>query len=302
MSHDSKKPAYVSAPSHIPHTPLGEHGQAVVSANIEEVAKKFFLQARFLVAAAVLVLGIGGVGTYQYVQQSSRNKPVVTETQPSQNTAPTEKQEAKTAEEAQTEAAPAATSTPKTTTTPKKTTTTTTTTTPTATPAPAPAWSNTTNCLPQYPSTYQQTYKTMNNMGYLATNSYSNTTKMKAAIEFAGLTTQANAKYAVVLTPNDYSFDNKLTATQWAWMNASPANMKSVLGWHITTECITYDGVNPTKGKTGTMSVQTVNGTITYSAGGIGKFESANVAIWDWFTSNGSVTFMSDFVKKPSIP
>jgi cytoskeletal protein RodZ len=140
--------------------------------------------------------------------------------------------------------------------------------------------------------------------GYLGTNSYAETKKMLAAIEFAGLTSQVNGKQVVVLTPNDYVFENKLTSTQLAWMNQSAANMKSVIGWHIVTECITYAGLNPTKDKAAgaTITLKTLNGTITYTQTGYGKFENAEIAIWDFFTENGAVTFVTGFVKPPQVP
>ena len=127
---------------------------------------------------------------------------------------------------------------------------------------------------------------------------------MLAAIEFAGLKSQVDGKQVIVLTPNDYVFENKLTPSQLAWMNQSPANMKSVIGWHIITQCITYNGLNPTKDKASgtTISLTTLNGPITFTQTGYGKFENAEIAIWDFFTENGAVTFVTNFVKPPQVP
>lgn len=94
-----------------------------------------------------------------------------------------------------------------------------------------------------------------------------------------------------------------LTTSQQAWMNASPSNMASVLGWQVITSCITFDGVNPIKNMANgaTRTVNTLNGPITYTQinNGQGTFGSATVAMWDWFTSNGSVT-LAGFVNPPT--
>lgn len=37
------------------------------------------------------------------------------------------------------------------------------------------------------------------------------------------------------------------------------------------------------------------------AGGSMGKFENAPVYMWDWYTSNGAVTF-SDFVRPPVVP
>ncbi|HUP26558.1 MAG TPA: fasciclin domain-containing protein [Candidatus Limnocylindrales bacterium] len=170
--------------------------------------------------------------------------------------------------------------------------------------APTPKPVNTTNCLPDNPSPYATHYIGMTNSGYLQTNSYGETNKLYAALQFAGLLSAIDAKQVVVFAPNDYIFDNKLTATQLAWMNQSPENMRSVLGWQIVTSCITWDGVNPVKDKPlgQAVTLNTLNGPVTYIHGGPGKVENADIAIWDWFTSNGSVTFITDFIKPPQVP
>ncbi len=170
---------------------------------------------------------------------------------------------------------------------------------PTANPAP-----NTTNCLPQNPSPYATYYINMTNSQYLQTNSYVYTTKLYAALQFAGLINTINTRQYVVLAMDDSAWSS-FTPTQLNWMNASPANMRSVLGWQVITSCITWDGVNPVKDlSTGaTLSVNTLNGPVTFTSksGGIGTFGSGSVGIWDWFTSNGSVT-IAGFVNKTSIP
>lgn len=171
---------------------------------------------------------------------------------------------------------------------------------PVATPAPVTTPVNTTNCLPANPSVYATYHTGITNSAYLQTNSYGETNKMYAALQFAGLLSAVDAKQVVVFAPNDYTFDNKLSAAQQTWMNQSPDNMKSVIGWQVVTGCVTYDGINPTKDITGSITLTTLNGPVNFSAGGIGKVENASIAIWDWFTSNGAVTFITDFVKPPA--
>jgi hypothetical protein len=172
---------------------------------------------------------------------------------------------------------------------------------PITTPTP-PA--NTTNCLPPNPSPYSTYYIHMTNSAYLQSNSYGDTNDLYSGLQFAGLIDTVNKAQYVVLAPNDYWWDN-LTQQQRDWMNASPENMRSVLGWQIITSCITWNGVNPVNnwplGKS--TVVNSVNGPVTFSIGsnGHGDFGECNVAIWDWFTSNGSVTFCG-FVKPPVVP
>ena len=180
---------------------------------------------------------------------------------------------------------------------------------PTATPAPVPApapapAANTTNCLAPNPSPYATYYISMTNSQYLQTNSYVTTTKFYAALQFAGLLDTINSKQYVVLAMDDSGW-NKFTQAQLNWMNASPANMKSVIGWQVITSCITWDGINPVKNMTigATRTVNTLNGAVTYThnTGGLGAFGNGKVGIWDWFTSNGSVT-VAGFVNTASIP
>jgi hypothetical protein len=174
---------------------------------------------------------------------------------------------------------------------------------PTPTPSPQPV-TNTTNCLPPNPSPYATYFITKTNSQYLQTNSYVNTTKLYAALQFAGLIDTINTKQYVVLAMDDSGW-NKFTPAQLNWMNASAANMRSVLGWQIIKSCITWDGVNPVKDMAigATQVVNTLNGPVTYThnGSGLGAFGSGQVGIWDWFTSNGSVT-IAGFVDTTSIP
>ncbi len=171
---------------------------------------------------------------------------------------------------------------------------------PLPTPATAPT-PNTTNCLPPNPSPYATTLIHMTNSQYLQTNGYANTARLYAAFQFAGLINTINSKQYVVLAMDDSQW-NSLTQTQLDWMNASPANMRSVVGWQVITSCITWDGVNPVKNlpSGATQTVNTLNGPVTFTSGanGLGTFGNGSVAIWDWFTSNGSVT-IAGFVKTP---
>lgn len=172
-----------------------------------------------------------------------------------------------------------------------------------STPSAATPPASTTGCLPTNPSQYDLYYQHMTSSQYLQTNGYANTAKLYAGLQFAGLLDTVNRKQHVVLTMADGAWDN-LSQAQRDWMNASPANMRSVLGWQVITSCITYKGVNPTKDMAAgtTQVVNTLNGSITYTAGGsMGKFENAPVYMWDWYTSNGAVTF-SDFVRPPVVP
>jgi hypothetical protein len=171
-----------------------------------------------------------------------------------------------------------------------------------STPSTATPPASATGCLPTNPSQYDLYYQHMTNSQYLQTNGYANTAKLYAGLQFAGLLDTVNRKQHVVLTIADGAWDN-LSQAQRDWMNASPANMRSVLGWQVITSCITYKGVNPTKDMAAgtTQVVNTLNGSITYTAGGsMGKFENAPVYMWDWYTSNGTVTF-SDFVRPPVV-
>jgi hypothetical protein len=174
---------------------------------------------------------------------------------------------------------------------------------PTPPPAPGPT-PNTTNCLPPNPSSYATYFTGMTNAQYLQTNSYVNTTKIYAALQFAGLINTINTKQYVVLAMDDSQW-NSFTQAQLNWMNASPTNMRSVLGWQVIISCITWNGVNPVKNMAAgaTLTVNTLNGPVIFTSqtSGLGKFGNGSVSIWDWFTSNGSVT-IAGFVNLSSIP
>lgn len=252
--------------------------------------KRLVTKKKLIVGVLILLVMVGAGGGYFYNRQQQTNARLARELTEKQNAEAAKKlaEEAKMKAEAE-EAAKKAEQTatpPKTSTkSPTKTTTTTQT-------------AQKLGCGPEGSSGSGTT------TSYLGTNSYAETSKMLAAIEFAGLKSQVNAKQVVVLTPNDYVFETTLTPTQLAWMNQSAENMKSVIGWHVVTECITYNGLNPTKDKAAgaTVSLKTLNGTITYTQTGYGKFENAEIAIWDFFTENGAVTFVTGFVKPPQVP
>ncbi len=172
---------------------------------------------------------------------------------------------------------------------------------PTTQPSPAATPTPTANCLPANPSQYDLYYIKMTNSQYLRTNGYADTNKLYDGLKFAGLLGTIDTKQYSVLAVSDGTW-GKLSPQQIAWMNASSQNMRSVLGWQVITSCITYKGVNATKDlPIGTTKVvNTLNGSITFTADSMGKFETAPVYIWDWYTSNGVVTF-SDFVKPPQV-
>jgi hypothetical protein len=286
-------------------TPPTEPGQVVVFDHTPKPAKFAFLSQPKIIASGLAALFIvSGLAFYGHHMLSSRNaqivKPAENIKQTVINTAADKNQEAAQVPTPTT----AQPTTGQTTPTPTKTTTKqTTTTTPTVTTTPTPA-PNTTNCLPPNPSKYATYYVSMTNSQYLQTNSYINTTKLYAALQFAGLLNTINTKQYVVLAMDDSIWSN-FTQAQLDWMNASPANMRSVLGWQVITSCITWDGVNPVKNMAvgSTQTVTTLNGTVTYThgTGGQGSFGNGKVGIWDWFTSNGSVT-VAGFVNTTSIP
>lgn len=250
------------------------------------------------VVALMLIAGLGFYGNRIYARNAKVETPDtdIAQDESPLGTAKSKAQEQKPDTSSGQEVKPQVSSAPpKTTTTPSA---------PADTPAPAPAPAvNTTNCLPPNPSPYATHYISMTNSQYLQTNGYVNTTKMYAALQFAGLLNTINSKQYVVLAMDDSQWSN-FTQAQLDWMNASPANMRSVIGWQVITSCITWNGVNPVKDMTvgTTRSVTTLNGPVTYlhlSSGGY--FGNGKVAIWDWFTSNGSVT-IAGFVDTSSIP
>ncbi len=136
------------------------------------------------------------------------------------------------------------------------------------------------------------------NTAFMGTETYLATKKFKAALEFAGLTSIVDGKNTVVFTMTDSIFDS-LSIAQKEYMNLSPENMRSVLGWHIITSCQTYASVF--KNATAPITLQTLNGPVTYTTSGHGKVEAAEIAIWDWFTINGAVHYITGFIKPPQI-
>ncbi|HSW37060.1 MAG TPA: fasciclin domain-containing protein [Candidatus Saccharimonadales bacterium] len=154
------------------------------------------------------------------------------------------------------------------------------------------------DCLPPDATSYDKTFTGMTNSSYLTTNSYGDTKQFYDGLNFAGLLPIVDSPQTVVFAPNDYVWDNYLTSAQKTFMNQSPENMRSVLGWHIITGCVIYhhqmDEVNYT------MTLTTLNGTVTYTPQDIGALDNVDVAIWDWFTSNGAVHFITGFIRPPS--
>lgn len=135
-----------------------------------------------------------------------------------------------------------------------------------------------------------------NNMAVLNANSYSSTKKMHDAIEFAGLTSAVNAAKVTVIAPNDYVFST-LTKAQTDFMNASPANMKSVIGWHIVTGCVVWSGQMDSAKSNITMN--TLNGPVTWTPDYHGKVNGVDMAIYDFFSSNGVIHLITGFIKPP---
>lgn len=170
---------------------------------------------------------------------------------------------------------------------------------PTPTPIPTP---NTNNCMPSDASSYEKAMATRPTSHFLGTDGYVGydaTAKFKAALEYAGLTSLIDSPKVVVFAPDDYVYNSKLTTAQLAFMNQSPANMRSVIGWHIITSCVIWHG-NMQNVKT-TMTLQTLNGPVTFTPSSLGSINQAGVAMWDWFTTNGAVHYITDFVKPPQV-
>lgn len=167
-------------------------------------------------------------------------------------------------------------------------------------PVPAPKPVNTTSCLPDNANQYQKTYIGKTNSEFMVSNGYTIAKKFSDALEFAGLKATIDAPKVVVFAPNDHVFDNNLSQAQLDFMNQSPANMKSVVGWHVITSCVILHEYM--EDKQSSVILTTLNGDVTYNPDqGIGAIDGVNVAIWDWFTSNGAVHFMTDFIRPPQL-
>lgn len=171
---------------------------------------------------------------------------------------------------------------------------------PTPTPVPTPTPTpNTTNCMPSDANSYETAMATRSTSNYLASGGYDSSVKFRAALEYAGLLAIIDSPKVVVFAPNDYVYNSKLTTAQLAFMNQSPANMRSVVGWHIITSCVIWHG-NMQNVKT-TMTLQTLNGPVTFTPSSLGSINQAGVAMWDWFTTNGAVHYITDFIKPPQV-
>lgn len=281
----------ISGPMPVPYFPLPNDGLLVANADQNKRSKP---QMLVILLAIILVLIAMGGGLYYRHNRTQNAKTVATQQDKKEQEAAeqnkakdeteavtTPVQQAPTLKKPATEQAPAKTPVSNT-----------------------PSAPNTTNCLPSNPSKYYLTHSQKTNSQYLQTNSYVDTSKLYAGLQFAGLINTINTKQYVVLAMSDTAWDS-LTQAQRTWMNASPANMKSVLGWQIITTCFTWKGVNPASElATGTTkTVMTLNGPVTFTANGpngtgLGTFDSGRVGIWDWFTSNGAVT-IAGFVRPP---
>jgi hypothetical protein len=264
--------------------------------------KKFLTNKKLLIIGMASVIALSGVGTTFAMYQSNQTKKKTEQAaQANENKEPNQEKTDTESNDFQKDTNPKDTSglfgSEKKTETPAEQPKTT-------TEQPTTKTTAATNCLPANPTQYQTTQTGKYTSEYLQTNSYGDTAKLYSALQFAGLIDKVNKNQVVVFAPTDSIFTNKITPTQLAWMNQSPENMKSVLGWQIVIGCITWDGVNPVKDKEAgaTVTLNTLNGPVTYTHGGQGKVENAQIAIWDWFTSNGSVTFITDFIKPPQVP
>jgi len=154
---------------------------------------------------------------------------------------------------------------------------------------PAPRPPVTTNCAtPLY---------TVTNTEFMGNNNWLVTKKFKDALDFAGLTSIANGNKTVVFTINDTAFDS-LTKAQLDFMYLSPANMRSVLGWQIMQSCVIF---SPDLETTPPITWQTLNGPVTYTNGGRGHIGTAQMDMWDFFTSNGAVHYIDGYINPPQL-
>ena len=243
-----------------------------------------------LVVMIILVVGVIGATGYavnKSLQKNSADEYAATKAE-KQQVEDLEKEEELplTAAETATDTAP-----PATTTTP---------------PAPKPKASNppatqpapaSTNCIPSDANQYQKTWSGSNTAGVLLSNGYTSTKKFYDALQFAGLLDTVNSAKTVTFAVNDYTWDNDLTQAQKDYLNADPANMKAMLNWHIVKSCVIWSG-NIEK-STGPVSFQTLGGQVTHYVGSPGNINGAKMAMWDFFSSNGSMHLMSDFISPP---
>lgn len=167
-----------------------------------------------------------------------------------------------------------------------------------APPPPAPPISN--NCLPPNANQYQSTWSSKTTSQVLQSNGYTSTQKFYDALQFAGLLGTINNNKTVVFAVNDYVFDNDLTQAQKDYLYASPENMKAMLKWQIVPSCVIWSG--QIEKSTGPVSFQTLGGTVTHYVGSPGNIDGAKLAMWDFFSSNGAMHLMSDFIRPPVLP
>lgn len=165
--------------------------------------------------------------------------------------------------------------------------------TPTATPAPV-----STGCLPANADQYQSALANKKTTEVLQDNGYSSTQKFYEAIVFAGLANTVNADKTVVFAINDYVFEN-LSQAQKDFLYASPENMKSVLKWQIVPSCVIWSG--NIENTTSDISFQTLGGSVTHHYGSPGNIDGVSMAMWDFFSSNGSMHLMSGLIKPPQL-
>lgn len=154
------------------------------------------------------------------------------------------------------------------------------------------------SCLPSNVTEYDKYHIKETNSQYIKGGSYIGATKFYDALVFAGLKETIDKPKVVVFAMSDSVF-NKLSQAQLDYMNASPANMKSVIGWHVVQSCVVWK--NNIANKTSAYSFDTLNGKVTHTPGSPGKVNDASMAIWDWYTSNGAVHFITNFIKAPTI-
>jgi hypothetical protein len=133
----------------------------------------------------------------------------------------------------------------------------------------------------------------------LQNNGYTSTKKFYEALQFAGLVNRVDQDKTVVFAVNDWVFDNKLTQAQKDYMFASPQNMESVLKWQIVPSCLFWAGYM--ESQKGDVNIQTLGGTVTHHYGSPGNIDGVQMAMWDFFSSNGAVHLITGFIKPPQV-
>lgn len=272
--------------------------------NLSQISlRKLTRRSLFLIIIAALVMMSAGAAAYSHNRASNRaaeqaelKKIAATKAKEWKRASAVDSKRSGPPEQAATSKAPPK----KPSTTPAKKPTTT-------APAPAPVVTppsapivNTTNCLPPDASKWDKMPSHLSNSEFMLSGYYQETPKFVEALEFAGLLGTANGKKTVVFTVSDGAFNN-LSAEQQAWLYASPENMKSVIGWHVVQSCIIWKDI---RNATMNVTFDTLNGTVTYVLGENGSHRGTingqYIGIWDWFTSNGAVHYLSGFIVAPS--